>query len=246
MRDFLSVVIPAYNEERRIADTLKRVSTYLVESIGQYEIIVVDDGSTDNTASVVKALSRELGKITLIHYPLNTGKGHAVRTGVLASRGNLLLTCDADLSTPIEEYEKLERFIGDEVDVAIGSRGLRDSDIVVRQPWYRERMGKMFNVIVRVLVIGGIKDTQCGFKLFKGDIARSLFKRSMITGFAFDAEVLFLARKNGYQVKEIPIRWLNSPNSKVKIIRDPFKMILELFQIRISWLFGKYVLKNHL
>lgn len=240
MRGSLSVVIPAYNEESRIPGTLKAVSNYLRDNVREYEIIVVDDGSSDGTSSIVKNIGQGLPNITLIRYPANAGKGYAIRKGVLSSKGDLLLTCDADLSTPIEEYERLEHFVINDSDIAIGSRGLRDSDIVVRQPWYREMMGKTFNLFVRTLAVGGIKDTQCGFKLFKGDVARSLFKRNIIDGFAFDVEILFLARRMGYKIKEVPVRWLNSPNSRVKIMRDPVKMFFELFRIRANWLFGRY------
>ncbi len=151
---------------------------------------------------------------------------------MLASRGDFLLTCDADQSTPIEELEKLLPFLHKGFDMVIGSRGLRESDIVVRQPWYRERMGKTFNMLVRALVIGGFKDTQCGFKLFRGDVAKRLFKKSLISGFSFDVEILFLAEKEGFRIKEVPVKWLNSPRSRVRIVRDSLKMFIELFKIR--------------
>lgn len=240
MRDSISIVIPAYNEESRIAGTLKKVGGYLTNKFKEYEILVVDDGSSDGTASVVKAVSREVAHITLIRYPENSGKGYAIRRGVLSSRYKLLLISDADLSTPIEEFERLEHFVNSGFDIAIGSRGLRDSNIVVRQPWYRETMGKMFNLLVRTLAVAGIKDTQCGFKLFNGDVARSVFRKGRINGFAFDVEILFLAIKAGYRVREVSITWLNSPNSRVDILSDPLKMFLELFKIRAYWLFGKY------
>jgi dolichyl-phosphate beta-glucosyltransferase len=240
MEGFISVIIPAYNEESRVRPTIEKISSYLQENFREFEIIVVDDGSSDNTANVIKGLCRNPGNIRVIHYPENSGKGHAVKTGVLSSRGNFLLTCDADLSTPIEELEKLFPFIHKDFDIVIGSRGLRESDIVVRQPWYRERMGKTFNALVRVLVMGGIKDTQCGFKLFRGDISRQLFKKSLITGFSFDVEILFLAEKAGYKIKEVPVKWLNSPYSKVKIFQDSFRMFLDLFKIRAYWVSGKY------
>ena len=142
MKAFLSVIIPAYNEESRIKPTIERIHAYLRENSRDFEIIVVDDGSSDGTASVVNLLSRKLGNINLIHNPTNSGKGYAVKAGVLSSQGNLMLTCDADLSTPIEELEKLVQYVNKGFDIAIGSRGLQESDIIVRQPWYRERMGK--------------------------------------------------------------------------------------------------------
>jgi dolichyl-phosphate beta-glucosyltransferase len=240
MKDSISVIIPAYNEESRIQPTIERIHSYLSEKFRDFEIIVVDDGSTDKTVPVVENLGRGRGNIRLIHYPENSGKGYAVKTGVLASRSDFLLTCDADQSTPIEELEKLFPFMEKGFDVVIGSRGLSESDIVVRQPWYRERMGKTFNMLVRALVIGGFKDTQCGFKLFRGDAARRLFRKSLISGFSFDVEILFLAEKEGFRIKEVPVKWLNSPNSRVRIIRDSAKMFVELFKIRAYWLSGKY------
>jgi dolichyl-phosphate beta-glucosyltransferase len=240
MKDYISVVLPAYNEQMRIPDTIERIGNFLKDNFAVSEIIVVDDGSTDNTASVVTDIGRKFGNVRLIQYAKNAGKGHAIREGVLSSCGNLLLISDADMSTPIEEVEGLIPFIHAGFDIVIGSRGLEESNITVRQPWYRQNMGKIFNLLVRVLVIGGIKDTQCGFKLFKGDVARVLFAKSRISGFTFDVEILALAKKGGYTLKEVPVRWSNSPHSKVKLIRDPLKMFFELFKIRAYLLFGRY------
>ncbi|HWR58991.1 MAG TPA: dolichyl-phosphate beta-glucosyltransferase [Thermodesulfovibrionales bacterium] len=240
MGDSLSVIIPAYNEGSRIPGTLRAVGRYLRKNFDEYEIIVVDDGSSDDTSSVVSALGQELHGVVLIRHLSNTGKGSAVRTGVLSSTGKRLLMCDADLSTPIEEYRRLGPFLDNGFDIAIGSRGLPDSDILVRQPWYRETMGKTFNLLVRMIAIGGIKDTQCGFKLFRGEVARSLFSRSCINGFGFDVEVLFLAKQKGHKIKEVPIKWINSPHSRVSIVRDPLEMLSDLIKIRVYWFLGKY------
>jgi len=240
MKDFLSIIIPAYNEELRISSTLERLHNYLTANSWEYEIIVVDDGSSDNTAAVVEKFSRKYESIKLIRYPENAGKGYAIRTGVLSSRGSLLLMCDADMSTPIEEIEKLLPFLREGYDIAIGSRALAESDLMVRQPWYRELMGRIFNIFVKIMVMKGLNDTQCGFKLFNGDISRRLFEKGFIDGFSFDVEVLFLAGKGGYKIKEVPIKWLNSPLSKVKIASDPLKMFLGLLKIRSYWIFGKY------
>lgn len=244
MKESISVIIPAYNEETRILPTLQRLLDYLNERFEEFEIIVVDDGSSDRTADITDQLRREKSTIDLISYMPNKGKGHAIKRGVLASKHSLLLTCDADMSTPIEEIEKLIPYIKNNYDIAIGSRALQGSDIVIRQPWYREGMGKTFNLFVRTLVMGGIKDTQCGFKLFKGEVARELFAKSLIKGFSFDVEILFLARKSGYKIKEVPVKWLNSPNSKVRLITDPIKMLLELLKIRINWLTDEYNAKQ--
>ncbi len=238
--DFLSVVVPAYNEASRLAPTLSRIAEYLPCAFGSYEIIVVDDGSTDDTAAVVRAAGLRLKGIRLMRYSRNRGKGYAVRTGCLASRGDLLLVSDADLSTPIEEIEKLLPFIDSGFDVAIGSRAIPGADIAVRQSRVRETMGKTFNLLVRALTIGGIKDTQCGFKLMKGGPGRELFSRCLIDGFAFDVEMLLLAKKAGCRIREVPIRWLNSPNSRVRLMRDPLCMLTELFRIRAYALWGRY------
>lgn len=240
MGNFLSVIIPAYNEESRIGPTLERLIFYLTATSRKFEIIVVDDGSSDNTSSTVKKLGAGLNGIRLIHYDKNRGKGYAIRKGVLSSQGDLVLISDADLSTPIEEFEKLDVFIKKDFDIAIGSRGLDDSDIKVRQPWYRERMGKTFNAFVQLLIFSGIQDTQCGFKLFKGEVARTLFKRSYIDGFGFDVEILFSAKNAGYSIKEVPVIWFNSPLSRVRLVADPMKMFLDLIRIRLNWLSGKY------
>lgn len=236
----ISIVVPSYNEEVRITSTLLQIDAFLRSSFKTYEVIVVDDGSSDTTRSVVENLQASLSTIRLVHYVPNMGKGHAIKQGVLSSSGDLILISDADLSTPIDEIEKLLPLIRKECDIAIGSRGLASSDIQVRQPWYREGMGKIFNIFVRLFVISGIQDTQCGFKLFKGDVARRLFAASIIPGFSFDVEILFLARKNGYTIKEIPVRWLNSPNSRVRLMKDPVFMLFDLIRIRMNWLLNKY------
>jgi dolichyl-phosphate beta-glucosyltransferase len=238
--DFLSVVVPAYNEASRIGPTLVRIAEHLGSTFGAYEIIVVDDGSTDDTPAVVRQLGCELAGVRLIRYGKNRGKGYAVRTGCLSSKGNLLLISDADLSTPIEEIEKLLAHIDSGSDMAIGSRGLRESDIIVRQSWHRERMGRAFNLLVRLLAIGNITDTQCGFKLMKGTVARDLFSRCLIDGFSFDVEMLFLAKKAGCKISETPVRWLNSPNSRVRLLRDPVNMFMELIMIRVNSFMGRY------
>jgi dolichyl-phosphate beta-glucosyltransferase len=240
MDEFLSVIIPAYNEEARIRPTLTGIGGFMRDNFRNFEIVVVDDGSRDNTKSVVESLIHEFGNLRLISYPANQGKGYAVGRGVLASRGDIVLFSDADMSTPVEEAEKLIRFVREGFDIAIGSRGLGESDIRVRQPWYRERMGKIFNLLVRFFTLKGVKDTQCGFKLFKGDVARNLFRKSLIKGFAFDVEILFLAQKAGFKIKEVPVRWFNSPGSKVRLISDPLKMFIELVRIRIYYLMGRY------
>lgn len=236
----ISVVIPAYNEALRIPSTIRSVSVYLKDRFGESEIIVIDDGSTDGTASAVRGLAGGPCEIRLLKNEGNRGKGYSTRKGVLSSKGALVLMTDADLSTPVEELEKLVAPLREGFDAAIGSRGLKESEVEVRQPRLREGMGKAFNLLVRALVIGGFKDTQCGFKLFRGDAAREVFSKSKIEGFGFDVEVLLIARLMGYRVKEVPVRWLNSPNSKVRLLRAPAGMFLELLKIRLNLLRGFY------
>jgi dolichyl-phosphate beta-glucosyltransferase len=234
MKDFISVVIPAYNEEKRIAPTLALIHDYLGRNAERFEIIVVDDGSSDKTAEMVSAVAAEKGGIRLLTSPENRGKGFSVRRGVLEASGELILMSDADLSTPIEEVEKFIPWIEQGFDVVIGSRALKESDLIQKQPWYRQSMGRVFNLLVKTIVLGGVHDTQCGFKMFRSGPARKIFASLKTEGFAFDVEALFLAKKFGYRIKEVPVRWINSPQSKVRIMRDSLRMLLDLLRIRMS------------
>jgi dolichyl-phosphate beta-glucosyltransferase len=231
---FVSVIIAAYNEENRICPSLLKISEYLCNNQLEHEIIVVDDGSSDGTSEVAGALSNRIQNLKIIRYPLNRGKGYALRQGVLASKGTLVLLTDADLSTPIEELEKLSTsLIENNCRIAIGSRALARSEIIVKQPWMRQKMGKIFNRIIRVLVLDGFSDTQCGFKLFSGNIARQLFKVARIDRFAYDVEILALAKKKGLMISEVPIKWNNSFDSKVNPIFDSLQMLKDIFKIRM-------------
>jgi len=207
MRDeSISVVIPCFNEEARISPTINRIWEYLEGHFKEFEILVIDDGSVDKTTSRVGSLSESMRKIRLLQNDTNMGKGFSIRKGVLASSGDLILISDADLSTPVEEAENLLSWIDKGYDIAIGSRGLKESAVIVRQPWYRENMGRIFNLIVRTFVIGGFKDTQCGFKLFKA-VAKEVFRKGVINGFSYDIEMLLIAKKMGYSMKEVPVIW---------------------------------------
>lgn len=223
----LSVVIPAYNEEARLGPTVERVLAYLAARGGDTELVVVDDGSKDGTAALARA-----GGARVIVQPANRGKGAAVRTGMLAATGSRVLFSDADLATPIEELAKLEARLDAGDDVAIGSRALRDSDIRVRQHWMRESMGRGFNLIVRALLLGGIRDTQCGFKLFTREAAQDLFGRATIDGFAFDVEILWLARGR-FRVVEVPVVWRHVEESKVSPGTDAARMFADIVRLRL-------------
>jgi dolichyl-phosphate beta-glucosyltransferase len=231
----ISIIIAAYNEEDRLPESLKKIHGYLTARGLESEIIVVDDGSSDATASMTRALSDSIPGLRLISYARNRGKGYALRAGVLSSRGKLVLLSDADLSTPIEELDSLMKFIAEEsYQIAIGSRALALSRILKTQPWWRQGMGKVFNRIVRAMVIDDFSDTQCGFKLFSGDVARHLFKGARIDRFAYDVEILALAKKNGYRIAEVPIKWINSPGSKVDPVKDSLQMLKDLCRIRLA------------
>ena len=201
----LSFIIPAYNESRRIGDTLVKARDYFSRQGYDYEVIVVDDGSSDGTAGFVR---RSFPDVHVIEYTPNQGKGHAVRTGMLAAQGDFRYFSDADGSTPVGEIEKLQARFDDGADVVIGSRTLPDADVQVRQALYRQTMGRIFNVFVQLLAIKGFPDTQCGFKGFSRAAAADIFPRMTIKGFGFDAELLFIARKHGFRIDQVGVTWL--------------------------------------
>jgi glycosyltransferase involved in cell wall biosynthesis len=229
----LSVVIPAYNEVARLEPSLHRVIDYCRTHCDDFEILVVDDGSTDGTADLVEQVAAGERRVRLIPLGENRGKGAAVRAGVLEARGREILFSDADLATPIEELDKLRHRLTNGCDIAIGSRAAPGADIRVRQHPMRELMGRTFNVLVRLAALGGIRDTQCGFKLFRRDAARDLFARARLDGFAFDVEILWLARGR-YQVAEVPVVWSHVDDSKVSPGGDAARMFIDL--LRIRWL----------
>ncbi|OYT69710.1 MAG: glycosyl transferase [Armatimonadetes bacterium JP3_11] len=230
----LSVVIPAYNEQDRIERTLTRVVEYLDERGEPYEILVVSDGSTDATEAIVHRFAQTHPQVKLVAYQPNRGKGYAVRYGILRARGERILFSDADLATPIEELEKLEPYLDRGYPIAIGSRPLRESQLVVRQPLYREMAGRAFNKVVQLLAVRGIHDTQCGFKLFTREAAQAVFSRCRLNGFSFDFEALFYAQRLGYPIAEVPIRWMHQEGSKVRLLRDGLRMVRDLIWLRLS------------
>ncbi len=232
-RPTLAVVVPAYDEEARIGSTLARMDEYFQAQSYTWSVTVVSDGSRDATPAIVEAFAETHPGFALHAYAPNRGKGHAVRVGVHAAEADLILFSDADLATPIEEVDKLLAAI-EGADIAIGSRPLRDSNLEVRQPWHREMLGRAFNLAVQTLAVGGIQDTQCGFKLFRGPVAHEVFRRCEIDGFGFDFEALMVARDLGYRIVEVPIRWRHQDGSKVVLMRDGPRMLGDLVRLRLA------------
>ncbi len=229
----ISIVIPAYNEAERIGPTIETIHDYFSKRNQSFDIIVVNDGSRDTTSSIVLDRAKGIRNVTLLESSINQGKGASARKGMAHSPNDLILLTDADLSTPIDEFEKLAPWIQKGYDIVIGSRGMKESEIILRQPWYRRMMGKAFSLLVRTLIVNDFSDTQCGFKLFRQGAAARIFRASKIDGFAFDVEVLFIAKKMGYKTKEVPVRWIDSPRSRVNPLRDPVKMLLDLLRIKL-------------
>jgi len=230
----LSIIIPAHNEADRILPYLQNIVAHMRAREHSYEVLVVDDGSTDATASVVAAFSRSASGVQLLRLPMRRGKGAAVRRGMQAAVGEFRLFTDADGATPIEELARLEKAMEQGVDLAIGSRALasRLPDFVVQARLYRTVLGGVFNQAVRLGGIQGISDTQCGFKLFRRAVADDLFAVSTVEGYGFDLELLYVAQRRGYRIAEIPVNWADQPGSKVRVLRDGFTMMRELAIIR--------------
>jgi dolichyl-phosphate beta-glucosyltransferase len=233
----LSVVIPAYNEAHRLPPTLERVSRYLCSQAASFEIVVVDDGSRDATAEVAERFGGPA--MTVLRSAANHGKGHAVRTGMLRARGALRLMTDADLSTPIEDVGLLRRRLDDGYDVAIGSRAVTGANVEVHQPWYREAAGRTFNRLVRALALPGLYDTQCGFKLWRGEAAVRAFSLARLDGFSFDVEVLFIARRQGARIAEVPVTWRNDAATRVGAAGG-MAAFADLLRIRANDRAGRY------
>lgn len=229
MKPYLSLIFPAYNEEFRIAKSLGIAFEYLQKQNYSFELIVVDDGSSDSTAELVSQFNKD---IKLFRQAENLGKGAAVRRGMLEASGSFRVFSDSDLSTPVYELKKILASLEKGADICIGSRGLDSSLIKEHQPFYREFMGRFFNKIVQFYLFKGIKDTQCGFKGFRENAAIDIFSKQSIDGFSFDVEVLFLARKLGYKIEEVAVEWYNDERTKVDPIKDSTRMFFELIKIK--------------
>lgn len=240
MTPYLSIIIPSYNEETVIEETLRKGIEYLEGTGILYEILVVCDGCKDNTGLIAEGFAKGNEWVTIIDRKVNMGKGYTVKEGCLKAKGEYIIFTDADFSTPIYEIEKLLKYLQEGYDIVIGSRAMKESDIQIPQPWYRENMGKIFNLFVQAIAVRGIKDTQCGFKGFKKSAAKEVFQRQTINGFSFDVELLYIARRLGYRIKEVPVSWLNRQASKVNPLVHPLQMLIDLIRIRIKGWKGTY------
>ena len=229
----LSIVVPAFNEERRLPPTLIDIIDFFDRKAISYEVLVIDDGSSDTTAEVVRKFERVRNQVRLIQLPKNYGKGHAVRLGVLNSRGNRILFADADGAAPIQEFDRLEAAVSGGADIAIGSRALASTDTKVATSIHRRFLGRVFNKCVNLILLPTIADTQCGFKMFTRKTAMFLFRKQRADRFSFDVELLYMAHKANLNIKEVPINWTNVPGSKVNLVRDSLAMFRDVFRFRV-------------
>jgi dolichyl-phosphate beta-glucosyltransferase len=239
-RPAFSIIIPAYNEGERVGATLERVLGYAAERNWDVEIIAVNDGSRDNTADIVRGCADKNPRLRLLENPGNRGKGYSVRNGMLHAHGEVLLFSDADLSSPIEEAEKLFAALAAGADIAIGSRWLQSHLQTQRQPLYRQLFGRIFNLLLRMVVGLSYKDTQCGFKAFTRPAAEKIFPLQTIERWGFDPELLYLAKKFKLRVAEVPVEWAHREGTRIDPVRDGFKMFLEMLKIRWNAITGKY------
>jgi dolichyl-phosphate beta-glucosyltransferase len=237
----LSIVVPAYNEEHRLPPTLAKLKAFLDTQPLRYEIVVVDDGSKDNTIGVTNALMATIPNLRLVKQPRNRGKGAAVRVGMLEARGQIRVMCDADGSMPAEELPKLlAPIIACKAAIAIGSRYVSGAKTDVKQPFYRVLWSRLCNRVIQKSLVPGVRDTQCGFKAFTAESARDLFRYGRIDGWAFDLEILALARRRGYEIAEVGVEWKDDGRSRVNPLRDMWKVISEAMTIRRNLRRGVY------
>ncbi len=235
----LSIIIPSYNEELRLPQSLEAIADYIKKSGRETEVLVVDDGSNDRTAALAQTFRVRIPLLRVVANGENRGKGYSVRHGMVEARGDIVLFTDADLSAPIDEADKLIAAL-DNHDVAIGSRALDRNLITVHESGFREFAGIIFNKIVRIVLWLPFVDTQCGFKAFRRERCEILFEQQRIERFGFDPELLYLARHHGLKSVEIPVRWSHSPATKVNMLRDSVQMFLDVFTIRWNAILGRY------
>jgi dolichyl-phosphate beta-glucosyltransferase len=239
---WLSVIVPAYNEERRLPATLEKLQAYFARQSFSHEILVVDNGSTDRTAELVRERARRIPSLRLLAASTR-GKGAAVRTGMLRAAGKFRFLCDADLSVPVEEFERFYPPLLEDTDIAIGSREAAGSRRY-NEPVHRHFTGRVFSLAVERLVMRGFQDTQCGFKCFRDSVAEDLFSRQRFDGWSFDVEVLYLARRRGYRIREVPVSWYYQSDSRIRLVNDSLVMFADLLRIRWFDLCGVYATPN--
>lgn len=235
-----SIVIPAYNESRRIPATLEAVTRCIRSRGWSAEVVVVDDGSRDATADVVRAFAAQAPEVRLLQNPGNRGKGYSVRNGLLRAVGEIVMFTDADLSAPIEEAEGLFAAIANGADIAIGSRWLERARQTIRQPFYRQFFGRCFNAVTRLVMGLPYADTQCGFKAFTRAAAQTVFQLQTIDRWGFDPEILFIALKRGFRVEEVPVSWAHDERSRISYLKDGMRMLQDIAQVRWNALLGRY------
>ncbi len=234
----LTLIVPAYNEEHRLPDSLAKIAQFVAAQSYAIELIVVDNNSRDRTPDIVREFA-VTHPFTRLIQEKRQGKGAAVRAGIMAGRGEYLFICDADLAMPIQEVNKFLPPACEAYDVAIASRegpGARRYG----EPHYRHLMGRVFNFVVQILALPGINDSQCGFKCFRREVGRDIFAWQTMNGFGFDVEILFIARRRGYRIVEVPINWYYGPGGTVDLLRDPFRMVAEVLRVRLNGWRGKY------
>jgi dolichyl-phosphate beta-glucosyltransferase len=236
----LSIVVPMYNEAPRLPASMPQFVAFVKSQPYSCEVIVVDDGSADDTPEVARRLLTELPAVRVIESRPNRGKGAALRVGMTASRGRFVLFTDADLSTPPDEIAKFWPWLRKDYDLVIGSRKMAGAVLTVRQPWWRERMGKVFTWLSDRIATRNISDVTCGFKIFSSRAAHDLFRRGRVDDFSFDAEILFLAQRRGYRIKEVPVSWHDERGTSVRVLRDAVKALRGLFRIRANYTLGRY------
>ncbi len=238
---FLSIVIPAYNEEARLPESLRAITAFVAQKTYPVEVLIVDNNSTDRTAAIIAEFAAEFPYIRGLS-ERTQGKGAAVRAGMLAARGAYRFICDADLSMPIEEVDKFLPPQLEDFDIAIASREIAGA-VRYGEPWYRHLMGRVFNLIVRLFAIPGLQDTQCGFKMFRAEVAEDLFPLQTMNGWSFDVEILYAARERGWRIVEVPIHWYYKANTRISPLRDSLDMFVEVLKIRRNGRRGLYARK---
>jgi glycosyltransferase involved in cell wall biosynthesis len=237
LNPFLSIIIPAHNEEKRLPGTLEQIFQFLSQQPFTHEVVVVENGSTDRTYEVAKEFASRHGNLTVIQS--EKGKGAAVRRGMLAANGEYRFMCDADLSMPVDEIVKFIPPALQNFDIAIASREAKGA-VRYNEPSYRHWGGRGINFLIQTLILPGLNDTQCGFKCFRAEVARDVFQRQTLDGWSFDIELLYIARRHGYRIVEIPIHWYHFSDSKVSALRDAIRMISDIFRIHANARQGTY------